>query len=204
MPRKERVEYAGAIYHVMDRGNRGEAIFRNDEDRELFLRTLGEACAKTGWKIHSYVLMGNHYHLLLETLEANLCAGMKWFQGTYTARHNARHKLKGHLFQGRYKAILIDGEDGLYFRTLSDYIHLNPIRAGIIPQGERLESYAWSSYPALLESENKRPPWLCGVWVLGGYGGSDSSEGRKAYQQAMEERAQEEVPPINKGVLQPN
>ena len=82
MPRKPRIEFAGAVYHVMSRGNRGEAIFRDDRDRIRFLETLGEACEKTGWRIHAYVLMFNHYHLLLETLQPNLVAGMKWLQRT--------------------------------------------------------------------------------------------------------------------------
>ena len=105
MPRKPRVEFAGAVYHVMCRGDRQEEIFWEDGDRECFLDTLWESCDRTGWQIHAYVLMGNHYHLLLETPEANLVAGMRWFQGTYTARFNARHRVCGHLFQGRYKAL---------------------------------------------------------------------------------------------------
>ena len=94
MPRKARVEYGGAVYHVMDRGNRLEAIFRDDRDREMFLKTLGEACGRCGWVVHCYVLMGNHYHLLLETPEANLSRGMRLLQGIYTIRHNARHHLR--------------------------------------------------------------------------------------------------------------
>ena len=88
----------------MDRGNRLEAIFLDDQDRQLFLRTLWQACERTGWRVHSYVLMGNHCHLLIETPEANLSSGMRWLQATHTIRHNARHRLRGHLFQGRYKA----------------------------------------------------------------------------------------------------
>jgi len=99
MPRTVRIEYAGAVYHVMCRGDRREAIFLGDADRELFLATLAEMCARTGILIHSYVLMTNHYHLLLETPQPNVVAGMKWFQGTYTQRFNARHRLSGHLFQ---------------------------------------------------------------------------------------------------------
>ena len=98
MPRKVRIQYAGAVYHVMCRGDRLEAIFSDDGDREMFLATLGQMCRRTGMQVHSYVLMGNHYHLLLETLEPNHVAGMKWFQGTYTQRFNARHRLSGHLF----------------------------------------------------------------------------------------------------------
>ena len=105
MARPLRIEYAGAVYHVMARGNQGQAVFRDDHDRRRFLDVLGEASGKTGWRVHAYVLMGNHYHLLLETPEGNLAAGMKWLQGTYTQRFNSRHEVFGHLFQGRYKAL---------------------------------------------------------------------------------------------------
>ena len=90
MARSLRIEYPGAVYHVMARGNQGRPIFRDNADRKLWLETLGEACLKTGWRVHAYVLMGNHYHLLLETPEPNLSAGMKWLQSTYTSRYNHR------------------------------------------------------------------------------------------------------------------
>ena len=92
MARKPRLEYAGAIYHVMNRGNRRQAVFKTEGDRRLFLSTLGEVCERTGWNIHAYVLMGNHYHLLVETPEPNLTIGMQWLQGTYTKRFNAEHR----------------------------------------------------------------------------------------------------------------
>jgi REP element-mobilizing transposase RayT len=110
MARKIRIEYDGAFYHVMARGNQGQIVYADDYDRKQWLETLGEACEKTGWRVHAWVMMGNHYHLLLETPEANLVSGMKWFQGTYTQRYNARHEVFGHLFQGRYKALLVDGD----------------------------------------------------------------------------------------------
>ena len=203
MPRKERVEYAGAVYHVMDRGDHLETIFLDDGDRELFLKALGQACERTGWRVHSYVLMGNHYHLLLETPEANLCAGMRWMQGTYTIRYNARHKQRGHLFQGRYKAVLVDGEDGTYFRTASDYIHLNPARAGVVREGEMLAGYRWSSFPELSGDPRKRHGWLAADWVLGGIGERDDTRGRRAYREALERRAEEEqgAGAIDKGML---
>ena len=100
MPRPLRIEYPGAIYHVMNRGDRREEIFRDDKDQELFLTTLAEACAKADWQVHAYCLMGNHFHLVVETPQGNLVAGMKWFLGTYTSRFNRRHKLFGHLFSG--------------------------------------------------------------------------------------------------------
>ena len=101
MARKARVEFAGAVYHVLDRGDRREPIFKDDADRRRFLETLAEVCQRTGWRVHAYVLMSNHYHFLLETPEANLIAGMRWFQTMWTMRFNARHRLSGHLFQGR-------------------------------------------------------------------------------------------------------
>ena len=128
MARKLRVEYPGAIYHVMNRGDRREAIFQDDKDRELFLTTLGEACTKTGWQVHALCLMPNHFHLVVETPQADLVAGMKWFLGAYTGRFNRRHKLFGHLFSGRYKALVVDGSGTGYLKTVCDYVHLNPVR----------------------------------------------------------------------------
>jgi len=120
MARKVRVEYPGAIYHVMNRGDRREEIFRDDDDRQRFLSTLGEACAKTGWQVHALCLMSNHFHLVIETPQGNLVAGMKWFLGTYTSRFNRRHKLFGHLFSGRYKALIVDGSGNGYLKTVCD------------------------------------------------------------------------------------
>ena len=120
MPRSKRIEYAGAHYHICCRGNNGQDIFRTDDGRRLFLATLSESCSQTQWKVHAYCLMGNHYHLLLETPEANLVDGMKWLQGTYTQRFNAMFRCRGHLFQGRYKAHPVQTEQGLtYFRRVS-------------------------------------------------------------------------------------
>ena len=124
MARKGRIEFAGTVYHVLDRGDRQEPIVRGDGDRSAFIRTLGEACQRTGWRVHAFVLMSNHYHLLIETPQANLVAGMRWFQTTWTVRFNRFHRLGGHLFQGRYKAMVVDAEERGYFATLSDYIHL--------------------------------------------------------------------------------
>lgn len=160
MARQVRIEYAGAVYHVMCRGDHQEAIFRDDLDRDRFLETLGEVCGMTGWRIHAYVLMGNHYHLLLETPEPNLSVGMQWFQGTYTRRFNVRHKVFGHLFQGRYKALNVD-ESGDYFETVASYVHLNPARARLVgSKPGSLRKYRWSSFPLYLASPGKRPAWL--------------------------------------------
>jgi len=100
--RKLRIQYPGAIYHVMSRGDHGENTFYGFEDRQLFLGTLQQSCQKTAWQIHSYCLISNHFHLVVETPEANLVEGMKWLLGTYTKRFNARHKVFGHLFSGRH------------------------------------------------------------------------------------------------------
>ena len=183
MARKIRIEYPGAVYHVMARGNQGRDIYADDRDRKLWLETLGEACEKTGWQAHAWVMMRNHYHLLLETPEANLVAGMKWFQGTYTQRYNGRHKLFGHLYQGRYKALVVDEAKGNYFAIVSTYMHLNPARAGLIRIGvERLASYRWSSYPSYVRPSPERPAWLVRGRVLGNLGlAPDDARGYEAY-----------------------
>ena len=118
MARKLRVEYEGAIYHVMNRGDRREPIFRDDADREMFLNALDQCCTKTDWQVHTLCPMGNHFHLVVETPKANLVAGMKWFLGTYTGWFNRRHKLFGHVFSGRYKAQIVDGSGNGYLRTV--------------------------------------------------------------------------------------
>lgn len=159
MPRKARLEFDGAVYHLLDRGDRREAIFRDDRDRAMFLATLGRVCERTGWRVHAWVLMTNHYHLLVETPQANLVAGMRWFQTTYTVRFNRRHRLSGHLFQGRYKAVVVNPEEEGYFVILSDYIHLNPVRARMISLQERLFDFPWSSYRWYVAGSS-RPEWF--------------------------------------------
>ncbi len=159
MPRKPRVEFAGAVYHVMSRGNHSQKVFRADGDCRMFLETLGEVCRRTGWKVHAYVLMGNHYHLLLETPEPNLVAGMQWLQSTYSKRFNAANREWGHLFQGRYKAIPVESGSG-YFPAVATYIHLNPVRMkGFDFKHTRLADYRWSSYPAYA-GKGPRPLWV--------------------------------------------
>jgi REP element-mobilizing transposase RayT len=175
----------------MCRGNGGEDIFLSDADRELFLYTLDEACSRCGWRVHAFVLMGNHYHMLLETPEPNLVAGMKWLQGTYTQRFNFRHKQCGHLFQGRYKALVIDGGKGNYFSTVAGYIHLNPARARLFDLDTgALAEYAWSSFPLYLEP-SKRPDWLCVGRVLGNYQWQDDTAGRQNYGRHMQQQVRE-------------
>ena len=159
MARTARVEFEGAVYHVLDRGDRREPIFKDDADRCRFLETLAEVCQRTGWRVHAYVLMSNHYHFLLETPEANLVAGMRWFQTTWTMRFNARHRLSGHLFQGRYKSVVMDPQESRYFAVLSNYIHLNPVRARMVTLEQRLFDFPWSSYPLYVRKAG-RPPWF--------------------------------------------
>ena len=153
MPRQVRIEFSGALYHVMARGDRQEVIVKDEEDRRTFVRTLGEAAERAGFRVHAWVLMSNHYHLLLETPEPNLSQGMGWLQNAYTRRINTRHGLWGHVFGGRYKAILV--EPGNCFWALLDYIHLNPVRAGLVKREEGLESCRWSSLPGYLREPGK-------------------------------------------------
>ncbi len=193
MARQLRIQYSGAIYHIMARGDHGNPIFSDDRDREVFLKTLAQACDKTGWLIYAYVLMGNHYHLLLETPEPNLVLGMKWLQGTYTRRYNVRHHVLGHLFQGRYRGLVVDGEDETYLGVLSTYIHLNPTRAGLIQIGKQsLRSYPWSSYPAYLKAPAERVSWLRAARVLASVmRGPDDSSHRAGYGAVLESRTLE-------------
>ena len=173
----------------MNRGDRREPIFRDDEDRQRFLNTLGEACGKTGWQVHALCLMSNHFHLVVETPRANLVAGMKWFLGTYTGRFNRRHKLFGHLFSGRYKALIVDGSGTGYLKTVCDYVHLNPARAKLLKAEQALREYVWSSWPAYLKPPRKRWPWLRVDRLLGEYRiPKDSAPGRRELEQALEEQ----------------
>src|ERR1017187_253250 len=194
MARKLRVEYEGAIYHVMNRGDRREPIFKDDKDRLLFLETLGQACLKTDWQVHPWCLMGNHFHLVMETPKANLVAGMKWFLGTYTGRFNRRHKLFGHLFSGRYNALIVDGSGTGYLRTVCDYVHLNPVRAKLLPLEQKLRDYAWSSWPEYLKPPAQRPRWLRVDRLLRElHLPTDSPAGREELENYLERRrAQEE------------
>ncbi len=194
MARKVRVEYPGAIYHIMNRGDRREPIFKDDADRQRFVETLAEACAKTGWQIHAYVLMPNHFHLVVETPQPNLVAGMKWFLGTYTGRFNRRHKLFGHLFSGRYKSLFVDGSGSGYLKSVCDYVHLNPARAKRVNADRPLRGFVWSSWPAYLWAPARRPAWLRVDRLLGQWGvPKDSPAGRRRLEQALEARREAEA-----------
>ena len=189
------MEYEGAIYHVMNRGARGDPIFRDDQDRVLFLETLAQVCRKTDWQVLAWCLMSNHFHLVLETPKPNLVAGMKWFLGAYSSRFNRRHKLYGHLFSGRYKALIVDGSGNRYLRTVCDYVHLNPVRARLLSQEQKLRAYRWSSYGEYLKRKEKRVGWLHVSRLFGEMGiAKDSAAGRREFEKVMEMRRWEEQP----------
>jgi len=194
MPRKLRVQYPGAIYHVMNRGDRQENISLNDVDRQDFLKTLAEACQKTDWQVHAYCLMNNHFHLVVETPNANLVDGMRWLLSAYTIRLNHRHKLFGHVFSGRYKALLVDGSDSGYLKSACDYVHLNPVRAGLLSRQDRLLAYPWSSLVWYLAAPEHRPKWVRVDRLLGEHGiGQDTPAGRQQFEARLEARRLEQA-----------
>jgi len=196
MPRKLRVQYPGAMYHVMSRGDQRDEIFLDDVDRHDFIKTLAEACQKTAWQVHAYCLMSNHYHLVLETPNANLVAGMAWLQSTYTIRLNHRHKLSGHVLSGRYKAQIVEGSGSGYLRTACDYVHLNTIRAGLLAPEDRLLAYPWSSFGFYLAARRHRPAWLRVDRLLGEHGiQQDTPVSRREFERHMERRRLEEAAP---------
>ena len=194
MARKVRVQYAGAIYHLMSRGDQRAAVFKDGQDRQVFLDTLAQACEKTGWQVHAWCLMDNHFHLVIETPQPNLVAGMKWLLGTYTGRFNRRHQLCGHLFSGRYKALVVEGSGNGYLRTVCDYVHLNPVRANLLRASEGLETYPWSSFNEYLMSSRRRPVWLRVDRLMGEMGiAVDSVTGRRQFAEQMEQRRAQEL-----------
>lgn len=192
MPRSIRIQFPGAFYHVMARGNRREPIFLDEEDRPYFLKTFAEACTMTGWRAHAWVLMSNHYHLLIETPSANLVEGMTWLQNAYTRRFNTRHQLWGRLFGDRYKAVVVQSTENDYFAHLLDYLHLNPVRAGLIrPQnGESVADFPWSSVAGGYLLKNcERPKWFAGELGMAAFQCADSVAGRRKFVQRLNERA---------------
>lgn len=174
MGRPLRIEYPGAFYHVTSRGNEQKEIFKSDKDREKFISYLESASVRYEAVIHAYCLMNNHYHLLLETPSGNLSEIMRHINGAYTNYFNAKRKRAGHLFQGRYKAILVEADE--YAKELSRYIHLNPVRAGIT---ERPEEYVSSSYNSYI-GKGKKPAWLKTEFVLGYF---EKGNAQKQYRQ---------------------
>ena len=164
MARPLRIEFAGALYHITSRGNERRAIFFDDQDREEFLKVLGHVCKRFGWICHAYCLMMNHYHLLIETTDGNLSKGMRQLNGVYTQYVNRQYVRVGHLFQGRYKAILVQKES--YLLELSRYVVLNPVRAGMVDlPGE----WRWSSYLSTI-GQDAISPFLFVDWILSAFG----------------------------------
>lgn len=161
MARPLRIEYPGALYHVTSRGNAREPIFLDTDDRESFLSLLAETVGRFGWLCHAYCLMDNHYHLLIETPDPNLSLGMRHLNGVYTQRFNRRHHRVGHIFQGRFKAIVVEKDS--YLLELARYIVLNPVRAGMVMEAS---AYSWSSYQATAGMIHA-PGWLTVDWILG-------------------------------------
>ena len=166
MARPLRLEFSGAVYHVTSRGDRQEDIFLCDDDRDDWLEILGIVCTRFNWVVHAFCQMSNHYHLLVETVDGNLSRGMRQLNGLYTQRFNRRHSMAGHLFQGRYKAILVQRE--AYLLALSRYVVLNPLRAGMV---ESLDQWRWSSYLSVTGAAPV-PAWLDTDSVLNQFGQS--------------------------------
>ena len=166
MSRPLRLELSGGLYHVTSRGDRREDIFLDDTDREAWLEILAQCCERYNWAIHAWCQMTNHYHLVVETAEANLAAGMRQFNGVYTQRVNRRHRRVGHVFQGRYKAILVERDS--YLLELARYVVLNPVRAAMVKHARQ---WKWSAYPAMVGTA-PRPGWLRTDWLLSQFGAS--------------------------------
>ena len=183
MGRAWRIEYKGALYHVLSRGNERKAIFYDDQDRVLFLKTLGEMSERFEIDVFVYVLMDNHYHLLFKTHRANLSKSMQWLGVTYTRRFNLRHCRSGHLFQGRFKSLIVQNNG--YLMQLSCYIHRNPLRAGIV---RRLVDYRWSSYKVYAYGA-KAHEWLITKPIFSQLTGKDKP---KVYREKVQRYAKEE------------
>ena len=183
MGRAWRIEYEGALYHLMSRGNDGQDIYLNDTDRNLFLETISEMSERFEVDIFAYVLMSNHYHLLVRTNRANLKKAMHWFGTAYTRRFNNRNSKSGHLFQGRYKSILVQND--AYVMRLSCYVHRNPLRSGIV---RRLIDYKWSSYPIYAYAK-KGPDWLSSEVIWSYFKGPNK---HKQYREKVQKYAKEE------------
>ena len=183
MARPLRIQYADALYHVTCRGNERRTIFRDDHDKNVFLELLNDGLKTYTIILYCYVLMDNHFHLLLETPLANLSEFMRWLNITYTSHYNRRHKRTGHLYQGRYKSILVEKKS--YLHIVSRYIHLNPARTrqeGKLPLSEKkkyLRTYAWSSLTGYI-SESRRNGTIDYTKILESYGG-DNKKGRRLY-----------------------
>ena len=180
MSRPLRLQFTGAVYHLTSRGNARQKIFFNDGDRELFLETLAHVISRYGWTCHAYCLMANHYHFLVETPKPNLSFGMRQLNGIFTQSFNRRHKRVGHLFQGRFKAILVDKD--AYLLELCRYIVLNPVR---VKGSEKMDAWKWSSYWAAAGLASM-PPFLSIDWLLGQFG-TNRRAAQKRYREFVRE-----------------
>ncbi|MGA9423350.1 MAG: transposase [Rhodanobacteraceae bacterium] len=180
MARPLRIEFAGALYHITSRGDRREDIYLDDADRAGFLDVFAEVCDRFNWACHAYCLMSNHYHLLVETNAPTLGKGMRQLNGVYTQRFNRRHGRVGHVFQGRYKAILVQKDS--YLLELARYIVLNPVRVAMVRSAR---DWPWSSYRATATGESK-PEWLKVEWLLSAFG-ARRGPARQAYRRFVSE-----------------
>jgi len=180
MARPLRIEYEGAVYHVTARGNAKQTIFVDNGDRQKFLMVLGDVVSRFHWNCHAYCLMSNHYHLVIETLEANLSRGMRQLNGVYTQSFNRHHDRGGHVMQGRFKSILVEKESHLL--ELARYVVLNPVRAKMVP---RPSDWPWSSYAATA-GEQPAPSFLSTEWLLAQFGDERKLAARR-YRKFVEE-----------------
>jgi putative transposase len=186
MARPLRIEFPGAFYHVMNRGNTGMDIFKSWRDREKFLEYVGKAVKRYEIKVHTYCLMSTHYHLLIETPHANLSQAIKWINVSYAVYFNRKRRRSGHLFQGRFKAVLVDADE--YLKHLSRYIHLNPVRAGMVAH---CKDHQWSSYP-VFGGYVKSPEWLETDWLLSLFG-KNRGVANKRYREFVEPFQNEKI-----------
>lgn len=175
MARPLRIEFPGGLYHVTSRGDRREVIYLSDADRQYWLDLLGDVCARHNWLCHAYCLMDNHFHIVVETIDGHLSAGMRQLNGVYTQWHNRTHNRVGHVFQGRFKAIIVQRE--AYLLELARYVVLNPVRAGIC---DAPEDWPWSSYRAMLGRVTP-PPWLQVQWLMSQFDNSNHQAAVAAY-----------------------
>jgi REP element-mobilizing transposase RayT len=187
MARPLRVEYPGALYHIFSRGNEKGRIFGDRQDYLSFESLLERLCPRFRSVIHGYVLMPNHYHLIVETKEPNLSSTIHWLNTTHSIRFNRRHERVGHVFQGRFKSILV--EKGEYLLHLSRYIHLNPQRKRIIKD---LGSYPWSSFKGFLNEKDEKE-WVCYDWILSQFD-EDVNQAREKYTAFVAEGLSKDIP----------
>ncbi|HKJ22981.1 MAG TPA: transposase [Gammaproteobacteria bacterium] len=181
MARPLRIEYPGAVYHISTRGNADQTVFLDDQDRRMFLETYAEVSSRMQWRCHAYCLLNDHYHLVLETPKPNLSKGMRQLNGVYTQRFNQQHDRGGHLFQGRYKAVLV--ERSRYLKEVCRHVVRNPVHLRLV---RKPSAWKWSSYRATAGLE-EGPDWLDTEWLLSQFGRQ-----RKRAQQAYEKFVQQE------------